>query len=130
MTIDLSTLEAGETIELDCGGKIVVGEFRFIRFPYDLNQQGICIKIGNTEISYLLDGKVYGSAARSPLDIIAIHKKPKPREILRDVFLVDGKDWANVTFSRPESKFAQLFQIHYRITFLPETGDLKWEVVK
>lgn len=123
MTIDLSTLEAGETYvyEMANGGK---GEFKDFVKNYD----------GYVEISF--GGSLMKSSVRyrqngtlpfsdnNPFDIVALHKKPKPVEIVRSFWVSKMVDTYSAIAPFREDC------VHYRITFLPETGELKYEVIK
>jgi len=71
MTLNLKTLESGDTIELRCGGRVVVMDVSlFAPARYK-------VMVDNTHAFYFQDGRAYANI-ECFFDIVAIHKNPKP----------------------------------------------------
>jgi hypothetical protein len=76
MTVDLSKLEVGDTVELRDGRRLIVEQIETLltgtAYPYVLS-------INISKGTYTREGK-YWTYKLSPLDIVAIYKKEKPME--------------------------------------------------
>ena len=101
MTIDLSTLEAGDTVELRCGGRVVVDYTAEFQNQWSVHSGGFSLywyKKGNLSL-----------LGETPFDIIAIHKKPKP--------LIS-------------ERFCSFTNMDVRVIYNHDTGEITAEVVK